>query len=54
MSTADEVDRMIEGRDRYGVQQPEAVRAAAQRCPDALRGFLDGVYRVITAAGAAV
>ena len=54
MSTANEVDRMIEGRDRYGEQQPEAVRAAAQRCPDALWGVLAGVYRVIAAAGAAV
>lgn len=54
MSTANEVDRMIEGRDRYGDQQCEAVRATAQRCADALWGVLDGVYRVVTAAGAAV
>jgi pyrroloquinoline-quinone synthase len=40
--------------DRYGDQQPEAVRATAQRCLDALWGFLDGVYRVTVAAGAAV
>ena len=54
MSTANEVDRMIEGRDRYGDQQPEAVRAAAQRCPGALSGVLDGVCRVTVASGAAV
>jgi pyrroloquinoline-quinone synthase len=40
--------------DRYGDQHPEAVRATAQRCLDALWGFLDGVYRVTVAAGAAV
>jgi hypothetical protein len=44
---------MIEGRDRYGEQQPEALRAVAQRCPDALWSCFDGVYRVIAAAGAA-
>ena len=54
MSTANEADRMIEGRDRYGDQQPEAVRATARHCPDALWGFLAGVYRVTAAAGAAV
>ncbi len=40
--------------DRYGDQQPEAVRETAQRCLDALWGFLDGVYRVTSAAEAAV
>jgi pyrroloquinoline quinone (PQQ) biosynthesis protein C len=40
-SIVDEVDRLIETyRD-----EAEAVRETAQRCLDALWGFLDGVYR---------
>ena len=37
--------------DRYGADDAEAVRETAQRCLDALWGFLDGVYR--TTIGAA-
>jgi len=40
--------------DRYGDEDPEAVRATAKRCLDALWGFLDGVQRTRVAAGAAV
>lgn len=40
--------------DRYGDEDPEAVRATAKRCLDALWGFLDGVERTRVAAAAAV
>jgi pyrroloquinoline-quinone synthase len=30
--------------ERYGAEDPEAVRETARRCLDALWGFLDGVY----------
>ena len=39
--------------DRYGEAQAEIVRETAQRCLDALWGFLDGVYRTSVAAEAA-
>jgi pyrroloquinoline-quinone synthase len=39
--------------ERYGADDPEAVRAAARRCLDALWGFLDGVYRETAGAEAA-
>ena len=40
--------------DRYGDEDPDAVRATARRCLDALWGFLDGVERTRVATGAAV
>ena len=40
--------------DRYGDEDPDAVRATAKRCLDALWGFLDGVQGARVAAGAAV
>ncbi len=40
--------------DRYGDEDPDAVRATAELCLDALWGFLDGVQRTRVAAGAAV
>jgi pyrroloquinoline-quinone synthase len=40
--------------EHYGDADPEAVRATAQRCLDALWGFLDGVERTRVAAEAAV
>jgi pyrroloquinoline-quinone synthase len=39
---------------RYGEQDREAVLATAQRCLDALWGFLDGVDKSRVATGAAV
>jgi pyrroloquinoline-quinone synthase len=40
--------------DRYGDEDPEAVRKTAERCLDALWGFLDGVQSTRVAAGVAV
>lgn len=40
--------------DRYGDEDPEAVRKTAERCLSALWGFLDGVQATRVAAGAAV
>jgi pyrroloquinoline-quinone synthase len=40
--------------DRYADEDPEAVRRTAERCLDALWGFLDGVQATRVAAGAAM
>lgn len=34
--------------ERYGEQEPAAVRETARRCLDALWGFLDGVWRLVS------
>ena len=39
--------------ERYGADDPQATRETAQRCLDALWGFLDGVYEVTVGAEAA-
>jgi pyrroloquinoline-quinone synthase len=39
--------------ERYGAEDPQATRETAQRCLDALWGFLDGVYEVTVGAEAA-